>query len=447
MTRYRRIVKTKDSKYQGYQIALIALIFISISIVVLYLSRNAIESVNIDFLSNTINTILKILIFILLIDIAVLILSFLSREKVSTLEIDEMSKQANKTASKIKRLFNDKTIVDVLNFANKTRYGIEMPKIYVFMSDDLSSGYVAIENIATFDSLDKSKIEQQISGLLSGKYQRYSVVSSQLVSGDSYVLFNFEDTLTSMRFDLDSDDDIKKYISDDVHELKLAKDLSWHVNKVPHMSIIARTRAGKSVLAGRYLAKLMTLQNWEVEYNSAKLDVYVKKYNGQSEPEKIVERAEHWVSEMKKRLNKINELNVEKYTDVKDMNDIAIFFDEIGNLNAFLETDRNLKKRWETAINALTATGGSAGIHIISISQRATKEGFLTGLAKTNSSDAVIFLGSASDSATERQYLIPGHEMATRNYKTGQGIAKFDATDPKWENPHFYESPLFKDYV
>ena len=56
------------------------------------------------------------------------------------------------------------------------------------------------------------------------------------------------------------------------------KDLVWHSDIVPHMSIIARTRAGKSILAGRYMAPVDVTQNWIVEYNSAKFDRYVKEY-------------------------------------------------------------------------------------------------------------------------------------------------------------------------
>jgi hypothetical protein len=127
-----------------------------------------------------------------------------------------------------------------------------------------------------------------------------------------------------------------------------------------------------------------------------------------------------------------------------DMPDIGLFFDEIGNLNAALEMDKLLKKRWEIAINKLTATGGSAGIHVIAISQFATKEGFLPSLARVNCSDAVIMLGGAADSADERKYLMAGFaDLPKRSYGTGQGVARFITGGKKWESPHFYEAPWF----
>ena len=218
------------------------------------------------------------------------------------------------------------------------------------------------------------------------------------------------------------------------------------------MSIIARTRAGKSVLAGRYMAKLMLLQGWTVEYNSAKYDRYVKEFNGQSEPIKIVERAEYWCTVMDERLTKINEAGKEKYLEMDNMPDIGLFFDELGNLNASLEsldkTDKTLKatSRWTSAINRLSATGGSAGIHIIAISQFATKEGFLPSLARVNCSDAVIMLGGAADSAEERKYLMSGFaDMPKRSYGKGQGIARIISSGKKWEVPHFYETPWFDE--
>lgn len=446
MRKYRRIVRDEESSYQAYQLCLIASSLFFVLIIAMFLLLFQADKFDLIDIFNFILLIIKFLLVGELLAIILFIFAYGSRERVARISIAKMDKQAQKRANKIRRLFNDKTIVDVLKLANKTRYGTEMPEIFVYLDRYLYSGFIAIENIASFDMLDRSKIEQKISGILSGKFQKYAVVSSELIRGDTYVLYHFEDAQTSMRLVLENTDDISRYVSENKRDIKLAKDLVWHSNKVPHMSIIARTRAGKSVFAGGYLAELMKLQGWIVEYNSAKKDIYVKKFNGKYEPVEIVERAEYWLSEMKKRLNEIDEANAEKYTDL-DMTDIAVFFDEIGNLNSSLENDKTLKKRWENAINSLSATGASAGLHIISISQRATKEGFLTGLARTNSSDAVIFLGTAADEATERQYLIAGYEIPKRNYSAGQGIARFDGSGRKWQEPHFYETPLFKHYV
>ena len=243
---------------------------------------------------------------------------------------------------------------------------------------------------------------------------------------------------------------LQPFVNDDKHAIKLSKDLIWHSDIVPHLSVIARTRAGKSVLAGRYMARLMLLQGWIVEYNSAKYDRYVKEFNGQSEPIDIVKRAEYWCTVMDNRLAKINKAGKDKYLEMEDMPDIALFFDELGNLNASLESldkvDKTLKitSRWTTAINRLSATGGSSGIHIIAISQFATKEGFLPSLARVNCSDAVIMLGGAADSAEERKYLMSGFaDIPKRGYGKGQGVARIISSGKKWEVPHFYETPWF----
>lgn len=378
-------------------------------------------------------------------------ISLKNREQVSVLKIDKMNKEANKLANRINKLFNDKTITDVLKLSNSTRYGEEMPEIYVFLDSSLKEGFIAIENISNFDRADRDKFEQKISGVLSGKYQKYSVVSSELTLDDSFILFYFEDSITSERLIIDNTGDIKENISECEHHIRLAKNLVWQCNITAHLSIIARTRAGKSVLAGEYMARLMLLQNWIVEYNSAKYDRYVKEFNGKSDPIEIVERAEYWCSVMDNRLQEINNAGKDKYLDMKDMPNIAIFFDELGNLNASLEsldkTDKTLKitSRWITAINRLSATGASAGIHIIAISQFATKEGFLPSLARVNCSDAVIMLGGAADSPTERQYLMSGFaDLPKRSYKKGQGIARIQGSGRKWETPHFYETPYFK---
>lgn len=445
MRKYRRIVRERDSKLQGYQISMIALAFLLLILVVFCLVLRQSENMYFD-----ISDYLKMIINVLLVGVVLVLIAFIvcwrSRDEVATLNMPRMDKKVRKEADRIKGLFGDKAVADVLKLANKTRYGVEMPEVFVYLESDLYAGYVAIENIASFDSLDRSKIEQKISGILTGKYQKYAIISSELTRGDAWVLYHFEDAITSMRLVLESENDVINFVSQNNHDIRLARDLVWHANKVPHMSIIARTRAGKSVFAGGYLAPLMQAQGWVVEYNSAKKDIYVKRYSGKFEPLEIVERAEFWLEEMKKRLVKIDDADVEKYTDLS-MQNIAVFFDEIGNLNASLESNKVLKKRWEMAINSLSATGASAGIHIISISQRATKEGFLTGLARTNSSDAVIMLGTVADEASERQYLIAGYEIAKRKYSTGQGIARFDCSGHKWQEPHYFETPLFKHYV
>lgn len=443
--KYRRIKPTPNCKLQGYQLSLIAFV-VTMGVTGLLV-----------YISSLIPFFTRLLLFFYVLNIFILgILAFLcsKREEVSTISIPVMSNQANRLSKRLRRLFSDKQITDVLRLANSTRYGDELPEITVWINDDLNEGYIAIENIANWERANREKFEQRVSGILAGKYQRYAVVSSELTAGDSFIIFYFEDTLTSQRLHVeDESDSLKEYINDNNHALRLSKDLVWYSDITAHLSIIARTRAGKSVLAGRYMARLMLLQGWIVEYHSAKYDRYVKEFNGQSDPIKIVERAEYWCSFMDKRLAEINDAGKEKYLEMENMPDIGLFFDELGNLNASLESldkvDKTLKitARWTTAINRLSATGASAGIHIIAISQFATKEGFLPSLARVNCSDAVIMLGGAADSADERKYLMAGFaDMPKRNYSKGQGVARIIGSGRKWENtPHFYETPWFEE--
>ena len=448
MRRYRRVTRNADSAWQGYQITLIAsAIAISFLLLSVLLSRFLATFEIFANLMNILYLLMKLFSIFSFIFSLLFIFCYLHREQVSKLDLPVMSSSSKKLSKKILKLFTDKQVTDILKLSNPTRFGDEMPIIYIWIDDALSYGYIAIENISNVDRMDHEKYEQKLSGILSGKYKRFAIFSSELSLGDVYMLFYFEDALTSHRLDINhSNHSLESFVSIDKHAISLSKDLIWHSDITPHFSIIARTRAGKSVLAGRYLARLMILQGWDVEYNSAKLDKYVKEFNGQHEVEEIVNRAEYWVDVMKNRLDEINQANKEKYLEMTDMNDIAIFFDELGNLNAELESDKNLKKRWETAINKLTATGGSAGIHIIAISQFATKEGFLPSLARVNCSDAVVMLGGAADSADERRYLMPGFaDMPKRSYEKGEGVARITGSGKKWETPHFYEAPWFHE--
>lgn len=448
--KFRRIKPTPNCQLQGYQLSLIALVVATILTgLIIFISQT------IAILTKYLFTPLIYMIIVDLINLLLLLYLWAQRERVSTISIPTMSSEANRLSKRLKRLFNDKQITDVLKLSNSTRYGNEMPELHVWVNNELSDGYIAIENIANWERADREKFEQRVSGILAGKHQRFAVVNSELTTSDSYILFYFEDTLTSQRLHVkDNTESLKEFVSENKHAIRLSKNLVWMADITPMLSIIARTRAGKSVLAGRYMARLMLLQGWIVEYNSAKFDRYVKEFNGQSDPIRIVERAEYWCTVMDNRLIQINEAGKEKYLEMEDMPDIGLFFDELGNLNASLESldkvDKSLKitSRWTTAINRLSATGGSAGIHIIAISQFATKEGFLPSLARVNCSDAVIMLGGAADSADERKYLMSGFaDMPKRSYGKGQGLARIVGSGRKWENsPHFYETPWFEEF-
>lgn len=445
--RFRRIKPTQNCKPQGYQVSLLAFgLTIGLTVLSFFISQI------VTVLSSYLRSILLYSIITNVVSMLIFVYTWLHREAVSSIEVPIMSDKSKKLAKRLRRLFNDKQITDVLDLSNTTRFGNEMPEIEVWIDEELSSGFIAIENIANWERANREKFQQRMSGILSGKYQRFSVVNSELSAGDSYILFYFEDSLTSQRLYIKSDNSLDKLVHENHHALRLSKDLVWYSDITPMMSIIARTRAGKSVLAGRYMARLMLLQGWIVEYNSVKYDRYVSEFGGQFDPIKIVERAEYWCSIMDERLAKINKAGKDKYLEMEDMPDIALFFDELGNLNASLEsldkTDKTLKasSRWTTAINRLSATGGSAGIHIIAISQFATKEGFLPSLARTNCSDAVIMLGGAADSADERKYLMSGFaDLPKRSYGKGQGVARVNGSGKKWEVPHFYETPWFME--
>lgn len=450
--KYRRIKSTPNCKLQGYQISLIAFVLTcGLTILLLCISY----AINI-LVPSLVPYIEKLLHFFYLINFICFILFLLlrtKREEVSSIVIPNMSNKSKRLSKKLEKLFNDKMITDVLKLSNSTRFGNEMPEKFVWVNDNLSDGYIAIENISNWERADRQHFEQRVSGILAGKYQRFAIVNSELVGGDSFIIFYFEDTLTSQRIVIDNESDtLKQFVNENKHAIQLSKDLVWNSDITPMMSIIARTRAGKSVFAGRYMARLMLLQDWIVEYNSAKFDRYVKEFCGQSDPIKIVERAEHWCTVMDKRLIEINEAGKEKYLEMENMPNIGIFFDELGNLNASLDSldklDKTLKitARWTASINRLSATGGAAGIHIIAISQFATKEAFLPTLARANCSEAVIMLGGAADSADERKYLMSGFaDMPRRSYGKGQGVAKIVGSGKKWETPHFYEAPWFNN--
>lgn len=161
--RYRRIKPTPNCKSQGYQLSLIAfMVAIGLTVLLFYISYS---------IDRVTSYLAKPLLFLYWFDLICLALSLFlwsKREEVSTISIPTMSKQANRLSQKLKRLFNDKQITDVLKLSNSTRYGDEMPEITVWVHDNLNEGYIAIENIANWERADREKFEQRVSGILAG---------------------------------------------------------------------------------------------------------------------------------------------------------------------------------------------------------------------------------------------------------------------------------------
>lgn len=390
----------------------------------------------------------KFLGMLFLADLALLglfLLAWKARETVPNYPIKKMGARQKSLARAVKRRLNRKNLVDVLRLASETSYGWEMPATYVFIAPDLASGFIAIENLGHAEKLDRNLLAESISGILSSrKLRRFSVVSTELSRDQVFYVFHLEDTKTSQRLVVENSD-LTPFVSENPHEIRLAKDLVWRVDgSTPFLAVIGRTRSGKSYFVAHYLLPLMKLQGWRVEFHSVKGDVYVKRFHGQSDPEKIISRLEFWVQVMKDRNTQITQAGKEKYSEVEGMQDIALVIDEIGALNGFLSSDKKLEKRWISAITQLTSTGASSGIHILALAQYASVQGFLPSAAKTNVSDSVIFLGMAADSASDRQFLVPGSEIAPRRYAVGQGLARIVTAGRKWEQLHFYETPFFK---
>ena len=372
-----------------------------------------------------------------------LVVGFVLSEKVAKLVIPHMSFKSRVLAGKIERKLKPFYLVKLLK-VERSPWGYPLPKVGVFVSSDCSTGWVAIENSPLFNCFDPQQALSDLSGLLSTRsLRRLGFTSAELSKDGNFFKFYFEDVNTSQRLVVSGG--LTQFVSEDVHSLKLAKNLTWTVSgETPHLAVIGHTRSGKSFFIGRYLLPLMSLQGWTVRFYSTKNDVYVSKYHGEFEPKKIISSLENWVKVMQERNQKIREAGKEKYSEMDKMPDVALVIDEIGSLNGAVSSNRKLKTRWETVIGQLTATGASAGIHIIALSQFGTKESFLPTTARANVADAVIFLGLAADNPSDRQFLLPGFEIPHRRYKTGQGIARIVSAGQQWESPHYFETPYFK---
>lgn len=315
---------------------------------------------------------------------------------------------------------------------------IEVPNIEAVFTDNQIN--LTVGKLAGMHDLNK--IKEDVDSSLRGYLAKWAVTSSAVSLDGTSFEFVLEDVNTSQRFIIENNN-ISKFVSTNVHEIKLAKNLTWNAVKTPMLSIVGRTRSGKTVFS-KYLLEVMQAQGWEIKYYSCKNDIYVKQFDGEAEPIKIVESLEQCLSDVKKRNLEIKKAGKIDYTQMEGMSDVALVIDEIGLLNGQLAVDSSLRKRWEIVITALAGVGASAGYHIIAMSQRGTKDFFLPSSALVNAKDGVIVLGLSADSGDDRRSLIPGFDIPHRSYSTGQGLAMIVSSDG-WGEPRFYETPYFKD--
>lgn len=316
---------------------------------------------------------------------------------------------------------------------------LEVPPIEaVYQNEQIN---LTVGKLAGMYELDK--ITQDVNSSLRGIYKRFAVVSSAVSVDGSDFDFILEDVLKSQRFVV-KNNDVSSFVSSNPHEIKLAKNLIWNTVKTPMLSVIGRTRSGKTVFS-KYLLEVMQKQGWKICYYSTKGDTYTRQFQGESDPQRIIESLEKWLEVVKARNRKIADAGATDYTAL-NLKDVALVIDEIGMLNGQLSMNKDLKKRWEAVITALTGVGASSGVHIIAMSQRGTKDFFLPSSALTNARDAVIMLGLAADSGDDRRFLIPGYEIDHRAYGQGQGLAMFVTSGKRWEQPNFYETPYFEEF-
>ena len=288
---------------------------------------------------------------------------------------------------------------------------------------------------------DLNKISEDVSSCLRGVYSSFAVVSSQVSLNGTNFEFCLENVDKSYRLVV-RNKDISPFLSDDVNRIKLAENLVWDTIATPMLSVVGHTRSGKTVFAD-YLLKVMSSQGWEIHYYSAKPDIYVKRFKGESDPYKIVGAVEYWNHVMEERNSKITKAGAKTFVEL-GMNKIGIFIDELGLLNGRLSVDKKLEKRWVVAITGLMGAGASSGITVVALSQRGTKDYFLPPSALVNAKEAVVMLGLAADSGDDRRALMPGFEIPHRAYSQGQGLAMFVSSGSHWTQPEFYETPFFE---
>lgn len=291
---------------------------------------------------------------------------------------------------------------------------------------------------------DLEKTTEDINSCLRGVYSKFAVVSSAVSTDGTDFEFCLENVDKSYRFVV-KNLDVLPFLSKNPNEIRLAKNLVWDTVATPMLSVVGRTRSGKTVFS-QYLLKVMKAQGWYIRYYSAKNDIYVKNFHGESDPQKIVEAIEYWVKVMEKRNKKITKAGAKDFQAL-GLKKVGIFIDELGLLNGKLSVDKKLEKRWVTAITALMGAGASSGITVVALSQRGTKDFFLPSSALVNARDGVVMLGLSADSGDDRRSLIPGFEIEHRSYGVGQGLAMFVSSGKHWEQPSFYEAPYFVDYV
>lgn len=372
----------------------------------------------------------KILLVIGIVFILIGVFRLMSMEWLPVLEVPEMGFKAERKANKIRRNFTPDLLVNHLSLGQHFQKGYKLPIVYSYVSPDLNSGWIKIENLGVASKLDRDALKTDISGaVLLGSLSKYVIEDSYFDNDKRWLTFNFENVDVDHNFYV-KNNNYKPFVSENPHVIQLNDRLAW---TDVHLMIVGTSGSGKSKMI-EYILNVADLQGWEISFNSGKSDVLTKKYagrwSGKSDVEEIVKVAEHYVQVMERRLKQIEKANVDSYEDT-NLRNVLVVFDELLDVNSTLDKDQS--KRWNAAIKKLSGKSRSAGLRLIIASQHGTVTGLVGTDARVNFQNAII-LGRSANDGSQRQFVMPGYELENAKYGKGEGLAYFP-------NSEFYAEP------
>ena len=363
---------------------------------------------------------------------------YLKIEWAPDIEVEKMNRRANLLARRIATNLTPDLLANHLGLGQHSNGGFKIPAVKCWVSDDLQSGKLFIENLGVTSKLDKESLKTDLSGaVLTGKAADLVVYDSYFEQDKVWLVVEFESVTVDHSFYVENHN-YKPFVSKNSHSIKLNDRLEWDSL---HLALTATSGSGKTKLI-EYITSVAELQGWELSVNSAKADVLTRKYSGEhsgkSEIEDIVEVAEYYVSIMEQRLALIASNNVDSYVDT-DLNDVLIVFDELLDFNSAISGDKGLKARWESALKRLAGKSRSAGFRLLISSQHGTVTGLVSTDIRVNFAN-VIMLGKSANVGTERMFMMPGYEIENAKYRKGEGLAYFPDSE-YYSEPKRYKTP------
>ena len=317
---------------------------------------------------------------------------------------------------------------------------IELPKVKLNLSKDLTKGTLKIRNKMKFDN----KFDNMAFTPALGKY----IVERHYQSPDgNYYIYELMDGSCSFKLTFNTMEEFLSY-NDTIPTYKLFLDARTQV-KLQHCLLCGQTGTGKTVCAESFILQML---NKRIKYNIYYADPTASNIaliGSMIAPDRtavgmneIISLLEEFVAEMKKRQVEMQELLKQKIdSEASDfgLSPYVFLFDEYASFASVLASQKKeIRDHVKNLVYQIILLGRQSSFYLLAIAQQANANTIDTAIRENLALKVV--LGNA-EQQTYVTAFGPGVPIPNRNYNIGEGVFTEPTLAPE---PKFVQFPHYK---